>query len=118
VGFESGDTITPFYDPMIAKIIVWDENRPRAIQKIVRTLKETVIFGVKTNIPYLIKILSHPEFVNGTMSTQFINQHFSKPLVAPELSDAEKYLATLSVKNNQGGTESFGSPFESGWRIV
>jgi acetyl/propionyl-CoA carboxylase alpha subunit len=117
IGFESHDTITPFYDPMIAKIIVWDETRPRAIQKIIRTLKDTVIFGVKTNIPYLIKILSHPEFVNGTMTTQFINQHFSKPLVAPELSEAEKHLAKLASTTTSAGITT-SSPFESGWRIV
>ena len=42
---EPGDEITSFYDPMIAKVVVWDETRPRAIQKMIRTLRDTVIFG-------------------------------------------------------------------------
>ncbi|MBY0316687.1 MAG: ATP-grasp domain-containing protein, partial [Bdellovibrionales bacterium] len=68
-GFEAGDEITPHYDSMIAKVIVWDESRPRALMKMVTTLKETIFFGVKTNIPFLIDMLQHPDFVNGKMST-------------------------------------------------
>ena len=62
VGFEAGDEITSYYDPMIAKVIVWDETRIRAIQKMKQTLRETVIFGVRTNIPLLQAILSHRNF--------------------------------------------------------
>src|SRR5690606_8709655 len=51
VGFEPGDEITSFYDSMFAKVIVWDESRIRAIQKMKKTLADTVIFGVHTNIP-------------------------------------------------------------------
>lgn len=77
VGFEAGDEVTAYYDPMIAKVIVWDEDRPRAIRKMVRTLEDSVIFGVKANLPYLKAILTHPEFLDGSMTTQFISQHLS-----------------------------------------
>lgn len=76
-GFESGDIITSHYDPMIAKVIVWDENRSRAIDKMIRTLKDSIIFGVHTNIPYLIEILNHDEFRSGKMTTRFIETHFA-----------------------------------------
>ena len=79
-GIESGDEVTPYYDSMIAKVIVWDETRIRAIQKMRKTLKDTVIFGVKTNIPYLLAILEHSEFVSGEMTTQFINKYFPQGL--------------------------------------
>jgi acetyl-CoA carboxylase biotin carboxylase subunit len=92
VGFESGDEITGYYDSMIAKVIVWDETRYRAIQKMKRTLKDTIIFGLKTNIPYLLEILSHPEFVEGEMTTQFIEKNFSKGLTPQDLSDDEKTI--------------------------
>jgi len=127
VGFEAGDEITPFYDPMIAKIIVWDEDRPRAIRKMLRVLDETIIFGVRTNIPYLKAILSHPEFVSGTMTTQFIQTYFPEGLEPRELSDFEKTFAAKAlplVRHGQavdsGAAPSSGvkDPWREGWRFV
>lgn len=121
-GFESQDTITSFYDPMIAKVIVWDESRLRAIDKMIRVLKDSVIFGVKTNIPYLIEILSHPEFIDGTMTTRFIEKNFGSALPQPELSEAEKALVESllqrkSVRPQQSNRhEVFDSPFLGPWR--
>jgi 3-methylcrotonyl-CoA carboxylase alpha subunit len=122
-GFDEGDTITPFYDPMIAKVIVWDESRPRAIQKIIRVLKDSVVFGVYTNIPYLIEILSHKEFVNGTMTTRFIETYFADPLKEPELTvDEKKIIAAEMQKWSAGsgsnGPEQIASPWTSFWRGV
>jgi len=74
---------------MIAKVIVWDETRARAIEKMKLTLKDTIVFGVKTNIPYLLKILEHPDFVAATMTTQFINSHFADGLEDVGLTNAE-----------------------------
>lgn len=92
VGFEPGDEVTSFYDPMIAKVIVWDESRARAIQKMKATLRETRIFGLKTNIPYLQAILSHQEFTSGTMHTGFISQYFPQGLEPESLSTEEEEL--------------------------
>lgn len=92
-GLEAGDAVTPYYDPMIAKVIVWDETRFRAIRKMIETLRETVIFGVRTNIPYLIEILKYPEFVDGKMTTRFIESNFASGLVEPELPQTVKLLA-------------------------
>lgn len=123
-GFEEGDEITSFYDPMIAKVIVWDESRLRAIQKTIQVLKDSVVFGVHTNIPYLIEILSHPEFINGTMTTRFIETHFSEALKAPTLTASEKEFAekmakSLSPQKSNGGvSESFRSPFHVSWRGI
>lgn len=120
-GFESGDTITPFYDPMIAKVIVWDENRPRAIQKMIRVLKDSVVFGVHTNIPYLIEILSHKEFVMGTMTTRFIETYFSEPLKEPALTETEKMVLSGALLQLRGGsekTQTQASPWASYWRGV
>lgn len=125
VGFEAGDEITPFYDPMIAKIIVWDEDRPRAIRKMLRVLDETVIFGVRTNIPYLKAILAHPEFLSGKMTTQFIQTHFPDGLEPRALSELEKAFAAKAlplVRN--GGSDSatpvsaIRDPWREGWKFV
>lgn len=101
VGFEAGDEITAFYDPMIAKIIVWDETRQRAIQKMIKTLSECVVFGVYTNIPYLIEILKHPEFQSGQMNTQFINQHFSQPIAEQKWSEDEKIFFSQEFRSHK-----------------
>lgn len=122
-GFDEGDTITPYYDPMIAKVIVWDETRARAIQKMIRVLKDSVVFGVHTNIPYLIEILSHKEFVNGIMTTRFIETYFADPLKEPELTAEEKEsisqaLAELRGVGSVGVGSAENSPWASYWRGV
>lgn len=120
-GFESGDTITPFYDPMIAKVIVWDESRPRAIQKMIRVLKDSVVFGVHTNIPYLIEILSHKEFVMGTMTTRFIETYFSEPIKELALTEQDKKVADAALAQLRGGEASAvasASPWATYWRGI
>ncbi len=125
-GFESGDQITSFYDPMIAKVIVWDESRPRAIQKMIKVLEGSVIFGVHTNIPYLIAILKHPEFINGTMTTRFIENNFAEGLKAAPLAEKEKILfekvlsahkSSFPSQDAQGGIK-VNSPWNQSWRIL
>lgn len=91
-GFEAGDEITSHYDPMIAKVIVWDENRHRSILKMRKVLQDSVVFGVHTNIPYLLEILSHPEFVNGTMTTRFIEKNFAEALPPLVLTKDEQEI--------------------------
>jgi len=110
-GFETGDQVTPFYDSMIAKVIVWDETRSRAIQKMIHVLKDSVVFGVRTNIPYLIQILKHPEFVEGSMTTRFIEKHFAESLVEPPLSKSEEKLVEEFKKVNRGQGDSSGLNF-------
>ncbi len=98
-GFDSGDVITSHYDPMIAKVIVWDETRPRAIEKMIRVLKDSTIFGVHTNIPYLIAILSHDEFIKGTMTTRFIEHYFADGLKSNHDEINRKKLSQEIYKN-------------------
>ncbi len=119
VGFEAGDEITPFYDPMIAKVIVWDETRIRAIQKMKRTLSETIVFGVHTNIPLLQEILSHDEFLSGTMTTRFFDKHFAQGLEAPEFSRSEKSLIQMlsgQLADGDARVTSEGNPWTHAWR--
>jgi 3-methylcrotonyl-CoA carboxylase alpha subunit len=126
VGFEKGDIITPYYDPMVAKAIVWDESRPRAIRKMLTTLDEAMVFGVKCNIPYLKAILSHPEFVDGTMTTQFIQTHFPEALSDPGLTDVEKAFVEHAWKATAAGGSAVSvanvdpprAPWASYWRSV
>ncbi len=130
VGFEAGDEVTPYYDPMIAKIIVWDESRPRAIQKMLAVIEETIIFGVRANLPYLKAILSHPEFQAGTMTTQFIQTHFPEGLEPKELSEIQKTFVAKAMPLASGGGLTAGNggavtpltalaaPWRNSWRLV
>jgi len=120
VGFEAGDEVTSHYDSMIAKVIVWDETRVRAIQKMKRTLQDTIVFGVHTNIPLLQRILSHEEFLAGTMTTRFFETHFAKALPKPEFSESErKMIQTLSSSLGETGFAGTGvrdvNPWAHAW---
>jgi acetyl-CoA carboxylase biotin carboxylase subunit len=68
-------TITPYYDSMIAKIIVHGRDRMEAIARMKRTLEMTVIEGIKTSIPLHLKVLNEPDFVAGKMSTSFMERY-------------------------------------------
>ena len=68
-------TISPYYDSMIAKIIVHGRDRAEAIARMKRTLEMTVIEGIKTSIPLHLKVLNDPDFVAGRMSTSFMERY-------------------------------------------
>ncbi|MEM7800396.1 MAG: acetyl-CoA carboxylase biotin carboxylase subunit [Chloroflexota bacterium] len=76
-GIVTGEEVTPYYDPMLAKIITYGRSRQEAIERMVAALKETVIIGIKTNLPYLIDILSEAHFVQGETTTRYLDQHFA-----------------------------------------
>lgn len=67
-----GYTIPPYYDSMIAKLIVWDETRDAAIRRMIRALEEFEIQGVKTTIPFHMEVLNNPYFQRGEVYTNFI----------------------------------------------
>jgi len=73
-------TISPYYDSMIAKIIVHGRDRPEAIARMRRTLEMTVIEGIKTSIPLHLRILSDPEFIAGNVSTSFLERFLARPI--------------------------------------
>jgi acetyl-CoA carboxylase biotin carboxylase subunit len=68
-------TVSPYYDSMIAKIIVHGRDRQEAIARMRRTLEMTVIEGIKTSIPLHLKILAEPDFVNGRLGTSFMDRY-------------------------------------------
>jgi acetyl-CoA carboxylase biotin carboxylase subunit len=72
-------TISPYYDSMIAKIIVHGRDRQEAVARMRRTLEMTVIEGIKTNIPMHLKILAEPDFIAGRLSTSFMDRFLVRP---------------------------------------
>jgi len=75
-GIEGGSDISPFYDPMLAKIIATGPDRETARRKLVRALEETALFGVETNRAFLIQALCKQSFVAGEATTAFIAENF------------------------------------------
>lgn len=73
-GYQSGIQVTPFYDPMIAKCIIFDANREACINRAKEFLEGTSIEGIKTNIPYLKNVLQNKEFLKGDYTTNLVNQ--------------------------------------------
>ncbi len=76
-GLSQGQEISPFYDPMLAKIIAWGEDRELARQRLIKALQETNLFGVETNKEFLIDVLSKKSFINGEATTAFIAENYS-----------------------------------------
>jgi acetyl-CoA carboxylase biotin carboxylase subunit len=75
--------VQPFYDSMVAKLICWGDSREVAIDRMRRALNEYVIEGIKTNIPFLKRVLSNPAFVAGKYDTRIVEQILAEPTDAP-----------------------------------
>ncbi|MCR9141275.1 MAG: acetyl-CoA carboxylase biotin carboxylase subunit [bacterium] len=111
-GIDSGAEISIYYDPMVAKIIAYDESGDRraAIQKLDRALADTVFFGPENNLDFLREILAHREFQGGKFTTGFIEQHFAG-WRGPTVSPADRETARLSVGLlHYNGAANFGDP--------
>jgi len=76
-GVYPGFEITPYYDPMIAKLIVWGETRAQAILRMRRALEEYKIVGVRTNIPFHQTMMDSHRFMGGQYDTRFVEERFS-----------------------------------------
>jgi 3-methylcrotonyl-CoA carboxylase alpha subunit len=87
-GLYPGQEISPYYDPMLAKLIAWGPDREAARTRLLAALKDCVILGLTTNIAYLIAILEHPQFIAGQLNTHFV-EHFASDLALPLTLPAE-----------------------------
>ncbi|QNK00619.1 biotin carboxylase N-terminal domain-containing protein [Dyella telluris] len=77
-GVIEGDTVTIFYDPMIAKLIVWDVDRPQALQRLRDALMASEIVGPKSNIAFLERLSRHPVVVEGRIDTGYLDRHLDQ----------------------------------------
>ncbi|QNM95937.1 acetyl/propionyl/methylcrotonyl-CoA carboxylase subunit alpha [Chitinimonas koreensis] len=127
-GVESGDEISPFYDPMIAKLIVWDENRDRALDRLASALAEYEVVGLDTNLDFLRRLAGHPAFRAQELDTGFIARHRDALIPPPAPVDAETLalaaLAELALLEARGEAARLrsadaASPWwqTDGWRL-
>jgi 3-methylcrotonyl-CoA carboxylase alpha subunit len=127
-GVCQGDEVSIHYDPMIAKLVVWDSDRNSAIRRLRQALAEFQVVGVTTNTVFLGSVAAHPAFAAGEIDTSFIERHRSAlfPDAAPA-SDRILALASLDLMLEQAAeTEQCAStspdPYSpwhqtSGWRL-
>ncbi|HEX3652469.1 MAG TPA: acetyl/propionyl/methylcrotonyl-CoA carboxylase subunit alpha [Rhizomicrobium sp.] len=94
-GVREGDAVTPFYDPMIAKVIAHAETREAAAAKLAHALEETQIAGLRSNNAFLIHALKHPDFVAGEIDTGFIPRHQAE--LIPLKSDPPEHVLAQAV---------------------
>ncbi len=115
-GFEAGDTVSPHYDPMLAKVIAWAPSRPEAAAALARTLRRGRVDGLVTNRDFLVRVLSHPAFVAGETDTGFLERHegLTAPLVGGEaLRIAAAAAALCASDSSEPGPLAF---VPRGWR--
>ncbi|MFB7160286.1 acetyl/propionyl/methylcrotonyl-CoA carboxylase subunit alpha [Lysinibacillus sp. NPDC056232] len=75
-GVEAGTAVTPFYDPMISKLVVWGETRAIACERLIEALQAYKVEGIQTNIPMLLKTVTHEQFLKGLTTTKFVDEYY------------------------------------------
>ncbi|MEA3082203.1 MAG: 3-methylcrotonyl-CoA carboxylase alpha subunit [Sphingomonadales bacterium] len=97
-GVEEGDAISPFYDPMIAKIVAWGEDRESAIEDLSAYLDEAEVWPVRTNAAFLYNALTHPDFAAAKIDTGFIEKYLQElvPDLGPD-DELERAAAAVAI---------------------
>jgi len=97
-GYESGDTVSQYYDNLIGKLIVWGKDRPTAIARTIRALDEMQVEGVHTTIPADLAILRHPDFAAVQHSTKWVEEKLDLSAIASQTPAVEPPAAGLVEK--------------------
>src|SRR5439155_13370203 len=119
-GVRQGDAVTQFYDPMIAKIIAWGEDRAAARARLGHALVDTAVAGVATNLGFLARIVADPEFAAGAVDTGFVERR-RETLLAPAAAPPELALAAAALHRLLALRRAIESPDpwagSDGWRL-
>jgi len=117
-GVEEGDEVSSFYDPMIAKVIAWGEDREQAIARMMQALREYEIAGVAHNIPFLAHVLRSEEFQSGRYDTGIVQRVGlpEPPVAAPE--EVAVAVAAHLVHQARGRAAREGGDGVSAWRAA
>ena len=104
-GVRQGDSVTPDYDPMLAKLIVWAPSRTEALQRMGRALDEFVVLGCTTNVRFLRELCNHPDVIDGWTTTDMIERLWPdgwSPDLDSMVSDAGLLIAAACESTNHG----------------
>jgi 3-methylcrotonyl-CoA carboxylase alpha subunit len=122
-GYRSGDTVSPYYDAMLAKVIAWAPTREGAIDKLNHGLEETDVRGVVTNIPFLSALVTHPAVRANTIDTGFIERELKNLTAAGSTAAGDVELgaavAIILADERAAASTDAHSPWQSfGWMPV
>src|SRR5438067_186752 len=122
-GFRMGDTVTPYYDALLAKLTVWAADRPQALERMAAALLEFKIAGVTTNIDFLAALASHPQLIRDEIDTGFIERELAALLHGkPSMAPLDLAAACAAVLLREQGDQNAGdhSPWNEsdGWTIT
>ncbi len=127
-GVRQGDEVSVYYDPMIAKLIVWDENRDKALQRLTTALRQYRISGMTTNLEFLYNLSSCAPFREAQLDTGFIEKHHSvifhdsAQMIERELPLAALYLVLQQAQQARQQAQNSNDPTSpwhatSAWRL-
>jgi 3-methylcrotonyl-CoA carboxylase alpha subunit len=116
-GVIQGDTVSIFYDPMIAKLIVFDTDRPKALQRLRDALSQSEIIGPKSNIGFLERLVRHPAVVEATIDTGYLDRHLEEFLIGDvEPTDTVLFAAAIAaLLHDESSIESSPTDPHSPW---
>ncbi|MEE4245684.1 MAG: acetyl/propionyl/methylcrotonyl-CoA carboxylase subunit alpha [Kangiellaceae bacterium] len=118
-GIEQDDEISVYYDPMIAKLIVWDKTRSASLNQLLAALKNYQLSGLTTNIEFLTRLAAHPAFANVDLDTHFI-ERYKNDLQVPQARVSDEALiaaACQSILNNQVAS-AYSNDQDSPWNQI
>jgi len=120
-GYEEGQEVSIYYDPMIAKLITYGKDRKEAIDRMIRAIAEYQITGVKTTLPFCDYVLKHEEFLDGSFTTKFVESHYTPDVLKKETTKDYAEVAALianelSKSPNQKASNSEKSSSKSKWK--
>ena len=104
---RSGDTISPYYDPMIAKVIVYGRDREEALSKLSASLRQTELAGSKTNLGFLISLVEHPDFRAMQVDTKWIDCNVDALTESPDISSSALLSAALAILGKDVAQDAF-----------
>jgi 3-methylcrotonyl-CoA carboxylase alpha subunit len=121
-GYREGDTVSPYYDAMLAKMIAWAPTREAAIARLDRGLQETDVRGIVTNIPFLSALVTHPRVGANTIDTGFIERELPALTATPKAAgDLELCAAVAAILTDEQASAAGEPPSpwrSSGWMPV
>jgi 3-methylcrotonyl-CoA carboxylase alpha subunit len=118
-GFSAGDSVTPYYDAMIAKLIIHAPTRTQALATLGREIADAVVIGPKTNLSFLLELCRSPEVASGRFDTGFIDAHLDRLGAIPRPPESRAVLAAAQrlLAEREAALPSPLDPFDP-WRVA
>ncbi len=114
-GVREGDHISVYYDPLLAKVMAYAENRRLALERLKAALRQFPILGIQTNVPFLLQVLSHPDFEAGKVDTAFLDRHPGLFVAEPAPPAVAAAMDAFNPRQSSGASKSAGSTTVDPW---